>query len=216
MNFLVSFAIILTLLILLFIVSQIRYRITYRRASKRYGCAPPPRLASKDPIFGVDNVLTDMKQRRQKRKIRSWYNTFRSLGRTFEFFPFGRRVIATVDARNVHFVLVTGFKKFGVGPAREKATMPMMGRGIICADGEPWRKGRDLILPTFARSQIADRDMFEKHVQRFMERLPHDETTVDLAPLFDRLVSIRRDIGRDILTFSRFWMLPPSSSSANP
>lgn len=216
MNLLVSVAVILTLPTLLFIVPRIRYTIAYRRALKRYGCAPPPRLPSKDPIFGVDNVLIDMKQRKEKRRVRSLYNTFRSLGKTFEFFPFGRRVIATVDARNVRFVLATDFKKFGVGPAREKATMPMMGRGIICVDGEPWRKGRDLILPTFARSQIADRDMFEKHVQRFMERLPHDGTTVDLAPLFDRLVSIQRDIGRDILIFSRFWMLPPSSSSANP
>jgi cytochrome P450 len=85
-------------------------------------------------------------------------------GRQFEFYLFERRVIATIDPHNVQFALATEFEKFGVGPARERATVPMMGRGIICADGKIWREGRDLIMPTFTRSQIADRDVFEKHV----------------------------------------------------
>jgi cytochrome P450 len=188
MMFISAIAAIFTLPIVFLILSRIGHLIAYRRAARRSGCSAPPRLPSKDPIFGIDNVLADLRQRKEKRKIRTLYATFQKLGKTFEFYPFGRRVIATVDPRNVQFVLATEFEKFGVGPARETATVPMMGRGIICADGKKWREGRDLIMPTFTRIQIADREMFDKHVQRFLGRLPSDGCMTDLGPLFDQLV----------------------------
>jgi cytochrome P450 len=189
MKFLSAIAVVLTFPILFVILSRVRHLIAYRTAARRRGCSAPPRLPSKDPMFSIDNVLADLRQRKEKRKIKTLYATFQKLGKTFESYPFGRRVIATVDPRNVQFVLATGFEKFGVGPARAMATVPMMGRGIIVTDGKEWREGRDFIMPTFTRSQIADRDMFEKHVQRFLKRLPSDGRTTDLGPLFDQLVS---------------------------
>lgn len=158
------------------------------RASRRNGCASPARLAAKDPIFGLDTVADNMRAMAEKRRIKMIYSQFGHYGRTFESWPFGRRVISTVDTRNVQFVLSTEHKKFGIGPIRELAQTPMTGKGIITSDGEVWRHGRDMIRPTFTRDHIANRDMFENHVKRFLELLPKDEETVDLQPLFDRLV----------------------------
>lgn len=64
----------------------------------------------------------------------------------------------------------------------------MTGKGIITSDGGLWKFGREMIRPTFTRAQIADREVFERHVKRFLELLPQDEATVDLQPLFDRLI----------------------------
>jgi hypothetical protein len=41
-----------------------------------------------------------------------------------------------------------------------------------------------MIRPNFTRSQVADLDGLEKHVQRFVNLLPRDGSTVDLQPLF--------------------------------
>jgi cytochrome P450 len=188
MNFVSAISVALTFPVVLLLLSRTRHLIAYRIAAKRRGCSTPPRLPSKDLIFGVDNVLADLRQRKENRKMRTWFETFQRLGRTFEYFPFGRKVVATTDPRNVRFVLATEFEKFGVGPARERATVPMMDHGIICADGKNWREGRNLIMPTFTRNQIADRDKFDKHIERFSRRLPSDGWMTDLGPLLDQSV----------------------------
>lgn len=175
--------------LLLFVLApSLLQRVVVARASRRNGCASPIRLAAKDPIFGLDTVADNMRTMAKKRRIKMIYSQFEQYGRTFESWPFGRRVISTVDARNIQFVLSTEHTKFGVGPVRELAQTPMTGKGIITSDGEVWRHGRNMIRPTFTRDHIADGDMFEKHVKRFLDLLPKDEGTVDLQPLLDRLV----------------------------
>jgi hypothetical protein len=64
----------------------------------------------------------------------------------------------------------------------------MTGPGIITNDGKVWEHARAMIRPSFARSLVADRDMFDVHVEHFLGLLPELGATVDLQPLFDRLV----------------------------
>lgn len=190
-------------LVLLIVVPPTKRRIGAARASKRYGCAAPPRLPAKDPVFGIDTVRDSMRAAKENRRIKTIYSQYQKYGRTFESWPFGRRVVSTVDARNIQFILATEHEKFGVGPVRELAQVPMTGKGIITSDGEVWRHGRDMIRPTFTRSQINDPEMFDRHVGRFLALLPNNDDTVDLKELFDRLVSTSALLTHLILMLAR-------------
>ena len=78
----------------------------------------------------------------------------------------------------------------------------MIGKGIMDTDGGAWSRSRGLIMPTFARSRIADRKFFDRHFQRFLACLPTDgTTTVDLKPLFEKLVSSCRFFFSDLDKF---------------
>ncbi|KAF2657814.1 cytochrome P450 [Lophiostoma macrostomum CBS 122681] len=170
---------------------SIRHRISIFQAAKLRDCAAPPRLPSKDPIFGLDTGLVNLRWMRENRRIREIYKQVQTYGKTFESWPFGRRVITTADARNIQHVLATEHEKFGVGPVRELAQTPMTGKGIITSDGGVWAHGRSLIRPTFTRSQIADRVMIEGHVDRFLDAVDDAQRAdvgVDLQPWFDRLI----------------------------
>ncbi|CAO2656333.1 Nn.00g051360.m01.CDS01 [Neocucurbitaria sp. VM-36] len=178
---------ILAFTILLTILPIAKHRLTLLIASRRRNCAFPPRVPSKDPIFGTDTILSDLRSRKEKRKVKTAYADFARYGKTFEQYLFGRRQVMTCDVRNVQFVLSTEAEKFGNATARRE-TVSMIGKGIINSDGEDWHKSRGLIMPTFTRSRIADTDFFDKHFRRFMARLPSDGKTVDLKPLFDQLI----------------------------
>ncbi|KAJ4365797.1 hypothetical protein N0V83_008418 [Neocucurbitaria cava] len=140
-------------------------------ASRRHpNTASPPRIPSIDPIFGLDTIISDLKSRKEKKKVETTYAQFALYGKTFASYPFGRRTITTCDPRNVQFILSTEAEKFGNAPVRE-ATVSMLGRGIINSDGEEWRRSRELVMPTFTRARIAEREGFERHVRRFLEGL---------------------------------------------
>jgi cytochrome P450 len=187
--FLTTFTTLFALPFLILAAPILQHRITLRLATRRRACAAPTIRPSRDPIFGLDIGISDLLALKNNRRIKAWYASYQTYGKTFEFYAFGRRTVATIDARNVQFVLTTEAEKFGVGEFRRNASVPMMGSGVVNSDGEVWRKGRDLIMPVFARKNIADREMFAKHFDRALTRLKGDGATVDLKPLFDELVS---------------------------
>ena len=45
-----------------------------------------------------------------------------------------------------------------------------------------------MIAPSFVKTQIGDLTSFDVHVSRLLAIVPKDGTTVDLQPLFQRLV----------------------------
>ncbi|ORY13521.1 cytochrome P450 [Clohesyomyces aquaticus] len=175
-------------LILKYLVHSIVQQSRISKAKKQHGCAEPPTLPSKDPFFGIDTVRNNLQQMKENRRIRTVYELSHKLGFTFQSWPFGRRVISTVDPRNVQFIFATEAHNFGVAPQREKAQSPLTGVGLITSDEPIWSRMRPLIKPTFTRTQIADRELFDVHVERFLNLLPKDGSTVNLRPLFERLI----------------------------
>jgi cytochrome P450 len=129
------------------------HRINLYFASKRHNCSSPSIRPSRDPIFGLDILLSNVRNITLNRRIKEQYASFRKYGATHAFYSFGKRTIATTDARIVQFVLATGMDKFGAGPPR-KGSVPMIGRGVINSDGAFWRRGRDMIMPMFARGRL--------------------------------------------------------------
>jgi cytochrome P450 len=113
----------------------------------------------------------------------------KSYGHTYQWFSFGRRVVITTSPRNIQHVLSLEHEKFGVGPIRGPA-VAMTGPGIISNDGKVWEHGRAIIRPAITRSQIANRELIDVHVERFLALFTEMGKAVDLRPFLDRLVCV--------------------------
>jgi cytochrome P450 len=97
----------------------------------------------------------------------------------------------TTDPKNIQAILATQFKDFELGPLRRGVLGPIVGNGIFTHDGHDWERSRVLLRPQFSRSQVADLELEERHVQHLLQRLPVClqgwTAKVDLAPLFFNL-----------------------------
>ena len=63
----------------------------------------------------------------------------------------------------------------------------MFGNGIFTRDGEAWQHSRDMLRPSFMRSQVADLQLIDRHVAHLIRAIPRDGSTIDLQPLFFQL-----------------------------
>lgn len=50
--------------------------------------------------------------------------------------------------------------------------------------GEKWHQSREMLRPNFARNQIGDLELFERHVQNLITAIPRNGEMIDLQPLF--------------------------------
>lgn len=61
---------------------------------------------------------------------------------------------------------------------------PVFGEGIFILEGAEWAHSRAMLRPNFVRSQVADLEVFERHVGKLIARIPKNGETVDLSELF--------------------------------
>ncbi|KAI9801638.1 MAG: hypothetical protein M1833_002320 [Piccolia ochrophora] len=87
--------------------------------------------------------------------------------------------------------MATQFDDFAMGENRDGSTWPLLGSGIFTQNGRAWEHSRAMLRPHFAREQISDLDMEERHVQNLMNAIPiHDSgwtDMIDVQKLFFRL-----------------------------
>jgi cytochrome P450 len=84
-------------------------------------------------------------------------------------------------------ILATDFHTWSLGQARIAQMTPYVGKGIFTTEGAEWKHSREMLRPSFERSQVADVSLLEKHVCRLLSLIPKDGTTIDLQPLFHHL-----------------------------
>ena len=163
--------------------------VTRQRAARVHRCQPPPSIVQRDPIFGLDIVLQLFRALKENHRNMSIVQMFSKYGHTFQSHAWGSSKIYTIEPKNLQSILSTDFDSWGVQPMRLFAFEPFVGKGIMCTDGRFWEHSRALIKPTFARTRIADLHLsaYASHVQRFLDLIPKDGSTVDLQPLFGRL-----------------------------
>ncbi|KAJ9483070.1 hypothetical protein VN97_g10345 [Penicillium thymicola] len=113
--------------------------------------------------------------------IRSWH---RHYGTTFKASVISRKIIFTVEPKNIQSILALKFNDFDLGETRRAAVRPVFGLGIFSLDGTMWEHARALIRPTFTRAQINNTQLYETHVTELIKHIPRDGSTVDLLPLF--------------------------------
>ena len=168
-----------------------------RRLIRDHGCKPVVKVPSWDPIFGLDILSTSIKNIKKHKALEGAQKDFaRYKSNTFRVYLLRRHVFITAEPENVKTILSLNFASYSLGEGRKKAMVPFMGKGILTTDGEEWQHSRNMIRPSFTRSQISDLDMYEDHVQQLIQNIPRDGSTVDLQELFFRLTI---DIATDFL-----------------
>ena len=163
----------------------------FAREERLRGCKPPPMMPNDWP-FGVNVIRAALKADATNkfpefidRRLAKMQN------RTHRFQLLGATGVSTVDPKNVQAVLATQFDDFQLGARRRGTFFPLLGNGIFTTDGKMWEHSRAMLRPQFARDQVADLQLEEKHVQNLMYALPVRESgwtdQTDLSPLFFRL-----------------------------
>lgn len=164
-----------------------RYLIRQKTIHER-GCQPPRSLPQKDPLFGLDVAFRMFKSYAGGQRSAQFKEQHEAFGSTFQSMALGKTRIFTIDPNNLRAIFATDFKDWGVQPLRLPSWEPFLGKGVMDTDGAFWRHSRDMVQPLFKREQISDLVSFDVHVIRFLDLIPKDESTVDLQPLFARLI----------------------------
>ena len=165
-----------------------RLYISRLRTIREHGCQPPRSLPQKDPIFGLDVALRMFSSYGRGQRSATFKEQHENFGSTFQSVALGKKRIFTIDTMNLQTILSINFKHWGVQPIRLPAWEPMLGKGVMDTDGEFWRHSRDMVQPLFRKEQISDLASFEIHVARLLDLIPRNGSTVDLQPLFSRLI----------------------------
>jgi len=158
-----------------------------RRFIKEKGCKPIRHKIANNPIATVAFVFKNLKCLREHTlldRIRSFY--VQSGANTLQFHVWPIRTIETAEPENIKTILSLDFKIWTFGKMRDELKV-IFGDGIFSRNGAAWQRSRDMLRPHFARSQIADLPMIEKHISQLFRLIPCDGSTVDLQPLFFRL-----------------------------
>ena len=97
-------------------------------------------------------------------------------------------MITTMDVANVQQVLAHSFDDWGKSPVMAKGAAPLTGYAVFTTNGAVWKHAREVIKPSFARSEIAILDSFYTHVNAMFDLLPTDGSTVNLQTFLNKLV----------------------------
>ena len=199
--------VVLLLAVCLLCAIKVYRTFTYYRLRRKHGCEEPPKYPHIDPFFGIDYWRSQKKAAERSQWLPTSKSLFAKYGKTYEINNLGQRMIHTMEVQNIQSVWASNFQDWGLQPLREGIAEPFFNHGINTTDGEFWRHSRALVRPTFARTSIANLSFLGRHVDRLIEQLPPDSSTVNLQPLFSRLVSLDERPGPGVL----FSLLTPSS-----
>ena len=193
-----SYLVIITGLVCLLAISIKQYqwmRRVHSFAAKNC-CANVKQVKQIDKPLGLAFILNMVRVYQEKRYLEWWQTLAVENGYTFSYWLLGQRIYVTADPENVKTIFSSSFETFEHGPTRQAAGRPLVGNGIFVADGESWSAARALLRPSFAKSQINDLDMLERHFQNFLRVLPADGNLVDLLEMFKWL---SQDVITDML-----------------
>lgn len=158
----------------------------HRQFVKNHGCRPARKVKNRDPVLGLDAVFAMWRWSDQHILLEKTSQKFFGTGaKTVEFASPTANTILTCEGENIKSVLSQNFRAFGIANTPSELELLLRG-GIFLNEGEAWHQSRELIRPMFARSQVADLDMLEKHVNTLIDAIPRDGSTVDLSTLFSQ------------------------------
>ncbi|TGO32543.1 hypothetical protein BHYA_0308g00050 [Botrytis hyacinthi] len=176
------------ILITVYLYKKLSEYLTLTDLERKNGRMQPRKYPHKDPLLGLDlffKMGAAMKTGKVLQTNRELYATH---GKIFQSNSWGTPIIHTCESENIKTVLALSFGSFGkVQVKPEKWGGSLEAQGIFTADGKIWQRSRALVRPTFARTEISNFAALEKHVARFLDLLPRDDSTVDLQPLTKNL-----------------------------
>lgn len=177
----------------LFVASVIKSR-QIAATRRKLQCEEPPVWRAKWP-FGIDLIIRAIAADKAKLFPVDVIKRFDDVGGaiTYSYSILGAKNYHTSDEKNIQTMLAINFQDWDLGPNRRGNFWPLLGNGIFTQDGKGWEHSRAMMRPQFAREQVSDLDLEERHVQNLMKALDaslgQDNTTstVDLSEIFFRL-----------------------------
>ncbi|TVY52344.1 Cytochrome P450 monooxygenase fsdH [Lachnellula cervina] len=127
-------------------------------------------------------LLVRRHQHRSLETLLDWHTTY---GYTFKVISLGTRVFYTAHPDNVNAVFGTKWSDWITG--RFEALNPFCGRDFVNTDGEEWRAHRALLAPTLNKASAINLEFLNVAFNEYLANILVDETTVDLAPIFEEL-----------------------------
>ncbi|MCJ1378517.1 hypothetical protein MMC17_001616 [Xylographa soralifera] len=175
----------------IYCIYRVRWELTTgkarRQLSKAKGCEPIPRWWIPLGTFGVGLMIESVKFLKERKYLEWETQHFATIAsNTFQMKILHNDVVMTIEPENLKTVLSIDFKSWSIGRTRKKSLTPFLGEGIFTTDGPAWENSRNMLRPTFVRSQIGDLALLEKHVEHLVHAIPRDGSMVDLQPLFFR------------------------------
>ncbi|ERF72436.1 hypothetical protein EPUS_06065 [Endocarpon pusillum Z07020] len=172
-------------------IKRIYYELTTgaaRRAIiKENGCEPVYHWRHQGilgKLLGLDLIQQQIKDDKLGRTFEGVRQRLFAERNTVQTTSMGIELIQTAEPEIVKTMLSTKFHDFELAQRRLDAIVPSLGHGIFASNGAAWERSRALIRPSFTKTQVADLDTFETHIQHFISAIPRDGSTVDLQPLF--------------------------------
>lgn len=162
-------------------------RWSLSRSAHRYGCIDPPLLPQADGLLGLDVVLRRFRNFDDGSRNKTAQRHHLELGPTYRSISLGHVDIFTMSPGLIRAVL-TDLAAWGVEPRRLAAWRPLVGDGIMVTDGDFWRRSRQLVTPLFRTDKATNLGALNVHVQRLLKLVPTGGKTVDMQPLFGRLI----------------------------
>lgn len=173
-------------------------RTAFQRAEVQHGCQRPRRYPHRDPIWGYDLYRIRLAAAQRGQFYKLYDQQFELYGKTFEELFFDTKVINTIEPANIQQVAILSWQDWGKVASRNTSSAPVLGNGIFSQDGAAWKRSRELIRPTFLRSEIADFGTLGTYTDRLLELLPGDGSTTDVQPLLHRFVLYSRSYYKGI------------------
>jgi hypothetical protein len=173
---------------LVIMVQPLSNQLSGWRFARQNGCQAPLHSVSHG-FFGIGMIFEMVNAGREHNFVELLRGWHRSYGETFKARMATRNIIFTVEPKNIQTILALKFKDYGLGGTRQNAVRPVFGEGIFTVDGSKWEHSRALLRPSFTRAQIADTQMYEKHVVALLKHIPRDGSTIQLQNLFFRQVT---------------------------
>ncbi|CAN3358068.1 cytochrome P450 52A2 [Diutina catenulata] len=129
----------------------------------------------RDPTYGFLTAIgVSIRRLRSKNLLADMMKSFEAMRKpevlTFRTRMLGKSTVMTKDPENIKAVLATQFHEFNIGN-RHGILSPLLGEGIFTSSGEHWKHSRAMLRPQFAREQVADTPMFERHTKLFIKHL---------------------------------------------
>jgi cytochrome P450 len=157
--------------------------------ARSLGCHAPPTAHS--PYFGLSLLLASICATKDEWGPIWMHQALNRIGRhihTVRAPVFDYELLITRDVENIKAIFATQSSDFDIGFHREKTFKSLLGLGVMTGRGEKWKHSRALIRPQFARENVSDLPMLQRHTDALIRRLRvgDDRWTrkVDLGPVF--------------------------------
>ncbi|TGO54554.1 hypothetical protein BCON_0105g00140 [Botryotinia convoluta] len=162
-----------------------------RRKARKLNCESAPTQKNNLPL-GIDQVTRALNSLAAKTFPLDTQKKFEEVNAlTYSNSILGNNGFATIDENNIKAMLGTQFPDYDLGAQRIDNFKPFLGPGIFSQDGKDWERSRALMRPQFARDNLSDLEMEERHVQVLLKALPEIEKDgwsgeTDIQPLLFR------------------------------